>query len=93
MRINLPDGYETRRLDDGEMLIYSPGSVRHPETNEWLGRRTLLRFRSEHPGIIWDVEILARLDAYAHRCDTDTRSIVQGEMSDIFKDRREQKNA
>jgi hypothetical protein len=85
MQINLPVGYELRRLDDGDVLVYTPGDVRDPETGEWLGRRALLRFMPEYPGIIQDVEHLAQLDAYAQTLLSTTVASPQLEIAEIFQ--------
>jgi hypothetical protein len=81
LQITLPVGYEPRRLDDGDILIYAPESIRHPETGEWLGRRTLLKFMPEYPGIAKDVEILAYLDSYAQGLHPEDRAPLHEEIA------------
>jgi hypothetical protein len=67
LQIELPEGYETRLLRDGRVLVYGPEDVRDPETNEWLGRRTLVSFLPQFPGITEEVELLANLDHFFQR--------------------------
>jgi hypothetical protein len=54
-------------LPDGSVLVYAPEDVRDPETNEWLGRRTVLSFLPQYPGIDEEVEHLALLDYFIQR--------------------------
>jgi hypothetical protein len=54
-------------LPDGSVLVYGPEDVRDPETNEWLGRRTVLSFLPQYPGIDEEVEHLVLLDYFIQR--------------------------